>query len=228
MRSTASRATAFGSRYQPRMRTSTERACASRPSARASVVMAGASRSSAARLNCCTEITLTKSADGQAAAQPRRAAGGQHVIGAGGVIARGFGAERPDEDAAGVSRPASSRLRVGNAQVLGREAVGNLDRLLERAHQDDGAVARDGLARHRARWAASPAAARPPAPPRCARRFDVVSSTAEASTSCSACASMSAASQRGSPSSAMIRISVGPATKSMPTSPASSFLAAAT
>ena len=39
---------------------------------------------------------------------------------------------------------------------------------------------------------------------------------------------VAAARRAGSPSSAMIRISVGPAMKSMPTSPASSFLAAAT
>ena len=118
---------------------------------------------------------------------------------------------------------------VGNAEVLGREAIGELDGLVERAHQrrwrEFFAI---DLARDRARSAASPAAA----PPRCATaaasRFDVVSRIAEASTSCSACASMSAARWRGSPSAAMIRISVGPATKSMPTSPASSFLAAAT
>ena len=42
------------------------------------------------------------------------------------------------------------------------------------------------------------------------QRFEVVSRIAQASTSCSACASMSAASNRGSPSAAMIRISVGP------------------
>ena len=75
---------------------------------------------------------------------------------------------------------------------------------------------RDRLARDRARSAESAAAARSPSATAVARRFDVVSRMAEASTSCSACASMSAARKRGSPSAAMIRISVGPATKSMP------------
>ena len=42
-------------------RTSTDRACASSPSARASVVIAGANAASAVRLSSCTEITLTKS-----------------------------------------------------------------------------------------------------------------------------------------------------------------------
>ena len=65
--------------------------------------------------------------------------------------------------------------------------------------------ARDGAGRQRLR-----AASRFPRRQRLARRFDVVSRIAEASVSCSACASMSAAIHRGSPSAAMIRISVGP------------------
>ena len=69
--------------------------------------------------------------DRQAAALARRAAGGEHVIGAGGIIAGGLGTVRSDEDAAGVA-DAGEQRRVGNAQMLRREAVGDLDGLIER------------------------------------------------------------------------------------------------
>ena len=60
---------------------------------------------------------------GQAAAHARRAAGRQNVIGAGGVIAGGFGTEGSDEDAAGMADLLEQRF-VGDAEMLGRESVG--------------------------------------------------------------------------------------------------------
>jgi hypothetical protein len=133
-------------------------------------------------------------------------------------------AERAHEDAARVAIAAAARIR--NAQVLRREAVRNLHRFIERPHQHDGAVRAIAL-RATARSAASQAAARFPSPPPRQPR-EVVSRMAEASTSCSACASMSAARMARIAFGRDDQISVGPATKSMPTSPASSFFAAAT
>ena len=79
-------------------------------------------------------------------------------------------------------------LRCSGAKRLEISTASSSD-----AHQDDGAVLRDRLARDRGggqrRELPLDLAARRPS----ARRFDVVSRIAEASTSCSACASMSAA-----------------------------------
>ena len=61
-------------------RTSTERACASSPSARASVVMAGASFARRGR-QLLDRDNFHVIGGGQAAAQPRGAAGRKHVIG---------------------------------------------------------------------------------------------------------------------------------------------------
>ena len=127
-------------------RTSTDRAWASRPSARASVVMAGASLRRAGCGQFLDGDDFQVVGDGEASAQAGGAAGGQHVIGAGGVVAGGFGTVRADEDAAGVTDFGEQR-RVGNAQVFGREAVGDLDGFIERAHQDDGGVLGDRFAR---------------------------------------------------------------------------------
>ena len=68
------------------------------------------------------------------------------MIGAGCVVARGLRTVLADEDAAGVGHLLEQRL-VGDAEMLGREAIGKLERFLERARHDDRAVAGDGLAR---------------------------------------------------------------------------------
>ena len=83
----------------------------------------------------------------ETAAQARRAAGGQHVVGAGGIIAGGFRAEWSHEHAAGVPH-FGQQLLVGNAQVLRREAVGQLHGLIQGPGHHDGGVPRNGLRRH--------------------------------------------------------------------------------
>ncbi len=60
--------------------------------------------------------------------------------------------------------------------MLGREAVGNLHRFVERAHQHDGAVARDGFRAPPAPWAASASCRSTSFATAWASRFDVVSS----------------------------------------------------
>src|SRR4051812_24488700 len=67
---------------------------------------------------------------GQAAAQSRYTVGRQDVIGAGSVVARGFGAEGTDEDAA---RMADFRYEifVVNGQMFRRETVGEVHSLIE-------------------------------------------------------------------------------------------------
>jgi len=63
--------------------------------------------------------------DTEASALAGGAGGGEDVIGAGGVIAGRFGAVEADEYAAGVQHSGEQR-GIGNAQVLGRETIGNL------------------------------------------------------------------------------------------------------
>ena len=76
--------------------------------------------------------------DGEAAAQARRAVGGQNVIGPGGIIARGLGTVRSDEDAAGMADFGSSDAS-GMLRCSGAKRLRDLDGFVERAHQDDGA-----------------------------------------------------------------------------------------
>ena len=92
--------------------------------------------------------------DGEAAAQAGGAAGGEDVVGAGCVVAGGFGTEGADEDAAGVADAGEQRL-VGDAEVLGGEAIGDFDGFVETAYEDDGGVLRDRFGARRRRWEGS-------------------------------------------------------------------------
>ena len=78
----------------------------------------------------------------QRRAEPRRAAGGHHMRGAGNVIAHHFGGELAQEQAAGVADPAGPRpgIRRHQAQVLRGDAVGHGDGLRKVVHQDDAAL----------------------------------------------------------------------------------------
>ena len=170
---------------------------------------------------------------GQARRVPRAAAGGQHVVGAGAVVAERDRAVRADEDRAGVAHPGGDRAR--------RRRSGS-----------------PGARRRRRRPPASPSStADTRTPPDCVPRSAVgdplgvlggrrpgasssastasasstesVTSTLAASGSCSAWLIRSAATCTGSAvSSARIAISVGPASESMPISPRSSRFAAVT
>ena len=67
---------------------------------------------------------------GEPSAQTRGAVGGQNVIGPGGVVARGFRAERPDEDAAGVA-DFRDQFFVVDREVFGSECVREFDGFVE-------------------------------------------------------------------------------------------------
>ena len=154
--------------------------------------------------------------------EARRAAGREHVVGPGEVVAERLRRVRPDEDGArrgGCAAP-SGAGHAPQLEVLRREPVRERDRLGEgRRHhhraearqraRGDGAPRQRGellgeRSRSRARRARGPASRR---------------STA-ASGSCSACASMSAATTSGSAvRSATISTSLGPAIESMSTWP---------
>src|SRR5579871_5438505 len=68
---------------------------------------------------------------GEPAALARHAAGGEHVVWTRDVIAGGFGTERSNEDAAGVPDLGKEAL-LGDAEMLGREAIGYFDGFVER------------------------------------------------------------------------------------------------
>ena len=160
--------------------------------------------------------------DRQAAGVPGGAAGGQHVVGAGQVVAERDRAVGADEDRAGVADLGRDLGRVLglDLQVLGRPGVG------------DGAGRRGCRRRGRSRpgcrarcstrsrclvagsWRASSSSTR------AGRPGSVVISRQAASSSCSAWPIRSAATKAGSAVwSAMMAISVGPFSPSMPTTP---------
>ena len=72
-----------------------------------------------------TATRFRKASDGEALAEAGGAAGGQHVVGAGGVVGEGSGGVRADEDGAGVAhaRRAARARRAVQLEVLGRERV---------------------------------------------------------------------------------------------------------
>ena len=75
----------------------------------------------------------------QAAAVAGAAAGGQHVVGAGDVVAEADRRERPDEDGAGVADPRGDRGRVAglDLQVLGGVGVDDRQPGVEVVDEDD-------------------------------------------------------------------------------------------
>ena len=81
-------------------RTSTARLCATRPSACASAETTGARLCRPARVSCCTRGAAHEVPRRKPAARARAAAGRQHVIGAAGVVADALRRPRTDENAA--------------------------------------------------------------------------------------------------------------------------------
>ena len=116
-------------------RMATERRCASSPSARASVMAAGASACERARVELQDRGALHEvehaEARGEAGAARRR----QHVVGARHVVADHLRRVRAEEDGAGIADARGERFRVArrDLEVLGGDAVGERGRLVERA-----------------------------------------------------------------------------------------------
>ena len=106
------------------LRTSTERACASSPSARANSSTTGARRP-----NACARYFLHADAfheigDGKAAARARHSAGRQHVVRAAGVIAERLRAPIAEENASGGVNAVERGLRLARqAQMFGRKEI---------------------------------------------------------------------------------------------------------
>ena len=92
---------------------------------------AGASFRSARRIELLHRNHLDVIRGGKAAPQPRHSVGGQHMIRARRIIARRFRAERAHEN---TSRMADLRNQffMVNREMLRREAIGKLHRLIER------------------------------------------------------------------------------------------------
>ena len=113
-----------------RTRASIDSACTSKPSARAIGAPAAASFSAAVadpHLGHPAPEVARREHRGEA----RRAAGRQHVVGAGDVVAERGRARGADEQAAGAAHQRRERLdlRADQLQVLGRERVRELERL---------------------------------------------------------------------------------------------------
>ena len=109
----------------------------------------------------------------QAAAQARRAAGRQHVVRTGSVIAGRFGTVRPTKTLPAL-RILSSSDGIGNAQVLGRKAIRELDCLVQDRTRTIALLRRSTCARP-PRSAASRVAARSRLRPLMASACEVVS-----------------------------------------------------
>ena len=128
---------------------------------------------------------------GEAAAEAGDAAGGEDVIRAGGIVSGGFGTERADEDAAGVTdfgkSDSSGMLRCSGAKRLESSTASSRERTMMMALFLSIALAATAAVGSVRSWRSTSLATA------WARRLDVVSRMALASTSCSAWASMSAA-----------------------------------
>src|SRR6185437_7707667 len=92
-----------------------------------------------------------KIGSGQTTAKPRRTRSRQHMVGAGSIIARGFGTSRTNENTSRVADQADDS-RVMHAHMFRRKTVRCLDGLIERFTQNNGAVLADRLARNRGCW----------------------------------------------------------------------------
>ena len=181
-------------RRQPHRRST--RACAVRPSASASAIDRRRQPAQPRRVTASARSTTrTKSAALQAAAEARRAAGRQHVVRAGGVVAGRLRRPRADEDRAGRRRSRAALAAVVDHQVLRRHAVGE-----RRSTRAASRVTTMPPRRAQRRLRAGPVGrrcARPPRRTRVASRLLDVISTARASGSCSACAMQVGGDPRG-------------------------------
>ena len=128
-------------RHQRLSRIEIERPCASSPSVSARVTAAGASSASEAGSQPSSEVRFMKSSTPRPEAIAGRAGGGQHVVGAADIVADGLGRVVAEKDRAGVADLRLQRQRIVEHQldVLGGDAVGELDRFGQRLHEDDGA-----------------------------------------------------------------------------------------
>ena len=106
------------------LRTSTERACAASPSARANSAATGARRAKPAARNFLHADALHKIGDRKAAARAGHAAGGQHMIGAAGVVAERLRAPVAEENASGgVDAIEQAARDAGQSEMLGRKKI---------------------------------------------------------------------------------------------------------
>ena len=98
------------------------RACASSPSSRARRAAAGPSRASVARPGLDQARALHEVVDAERRREARRAAGRQHVVRAGEVVAEGLRRVRPEEDRAGVAdarQPSVAGVRTSSSRCSG-------------------------------------------------------------------------------------------------------------
>ena len=160
----------------------------------------------------------------EALREARGAAGGQHVVAAGGVVGERRRGVAADEDGAGVADQRDQRGRLAQVQleVLRGELVAQRHGSVAvgAGHEGDVVVGEAELGRERRDGHRDGTATC--VPPMSARH-------AMAPEPCSACASRSAASHTGSAdSSAITSTSLGPASASMPTCPMTCRLASVT
>ena len=103
--------------------------------------MSGASCCEAVAVDVDQARPLEEVVGAEARSPPRRAAGGQDVRRAGGVVADGDRRVVAEEDRAGVGQPLGQAVGVGgrDVQVLGGDQVRERDRLVLVADQDQGA-----------------------------------------------------------------------------------------
>ena len=137
----------------------------------------------------------------QARGEPRGAAGRQHMVRAGHVVAHRLGAEArrgTPRRHGGCAANTASGSRSMSCRCSGAKPVHQRRRLVPVAHQDDGAVR---LPARRRRWRRGAGSAAPLPPPRATASANAASSVirmACAASSCSAWASRSTAMWRGS------------------------------
>ena len=119
------------------------RACAGRPSASASASVGPASAGKAAGVAADDRGALEEVVDRQARREARRAAGGQHVVGAGHIVADGLRGVAAEEDRAGVAHPVGQPLGLVHREldVLGRDAVDQAGRVVQRRDDHRAVVA---------------------------------------------------------------------------------------
>ena len=178
-------------------RHSTARACASRLSARASTTAGGPASRRSSALSANTEMIFEKIVDVDRRREARRATGGHDVARPGRVVADRFGVQLAQKHAAGVAHTRQPRPRIANrqAQVLAGEGVGQIHRFVQVARFDDAAAMRERLLDDGAAAASSATCSATSRSTASASAASGVISSDEASGSCSAWASRSAATQ---------------------------------
>ena len=213
-------------------RTSTAAAWPGRSSAFASATTCGATSSSARRVVVDDVDAAQEGLHRQARRVAGAAAGGQHVVGARGVVAERDRRVRADEDRAGVAHAHRDLAGVArlDLEVLGGVGVDDAEPGVEVVDENDAALRiRASASAMRSQCLVAGTCTASSASTASASSTLVVTSTEAAITSCSAWLIRSEATNAASAvSSARIAISVGPASESMPMRPLSRRLAAVT